>query len=136
MLAYQKDDPIALTDKFADGRAVADYSDINYKTGTVRAVLARTEHQRWNAYMISNGYVPANCEEIRTLSREQMFRARKHANLTTFEGLVKYRKMMVTPTCTESQADVIRYDYQLMDDALWLLEKSGYKIIKRRTGGK
>lgn len=135
LAAYQKGDPIVYTDKQADGRAVADYSDINFKYDTVRAVLARTEHQRWNAYMISNGYVPANRKEILTLSRAQMFRARKHANLTTFEGLVEYRKMMAGPTCTEAQADVIRYDYQLMDDALWLLEKSGYKIVKRNVGG-
>lgn len=128
---YQKDDAIPYSDVEVDGRKTVDYSSIDYKQKTVRAVLARTEHQRWNAYMFSNGYVPATKEEILTLSRERMFRLRKHANLTTFEGLIEYRKMMVTSTCTESQADVIRYDYQLMDDAQWLLQKSGYKIIKK-----
>ena len=32
----------------------------------------------------------------------------------------------------EEQADVIKYDYQLMDDAYWLLSKTGYKIIEKQ----
>ena len=33
---------------------------------------------------------------------------------------------------SEHAADVIRYDYQLLDDAYWLLTKSGYKIVRRK----
>ncbi|MBO7222013.1 MAG: hypothetical protein J6V37_03075 [Clostridia bacterium] len=31
----------------------------------------------------------------------------------------------------ETRKDVIKYDYQLLDDAHWLLTETGHKIIKR-----
>ena len=33
---------------------------------------------------------------------------------------------------TQESADVIRYDFQLMDDAVWLLESCGYKIVEKK----
>ena len=33
--------------------------------------------------------------------------------------------------CPEVDKDVIKYDYQLLDDAYWLLSACGYKIIKK-----
>ena len=49
----------------------------------------------------------------------------------TFEGLVEYRKIVAARDKTdEIKKDVIKYDYQLLDDAYWLLETNGYKIVK------
>ena len=56
---------------------------------------------------------------------------RLDGNLTTFEGLVKFRKLVAERDHTdELEKDVIKYDYQLMDDAYWLLKNCGYKIVK------
>jgi hypothetical protein len=55
---------------------------------------------------------------------------RLHGNLTTFEGLVEYRRMIAARDgVSEESADVIKYDYQLMDDAYWLLSQNGYSIV-------
>ena len=32
---------------------------------------------------------------------------------------------------SEEEKDVIKYDYQLMDDAWWLLNKGGYIIVEK-----
>lgn len=32
---------------------------------------------------------------------------------------------------SESDYDVIKYDYQLMDYAYWILTENGYKIVER-----
>lgn len=60
--------------------------------------------------------------------------------LTTFEGLVEFRQLVVARDCHskkeedikefEEKKDVIKYDYQLLDDAYWLLNANGYKIIR------
>jgi len=34
-----------------------------------------------------------------------------------------------------TEKDVIRYDYQIMDDAYWLCEKAGYKIVIKSKSG-
>ena len=65
---------------------------------------------------------------------------RRHGNLTTFDGLMEFRKMIAerdkkaggTLAEAEERADVIKYDYQLLDDAYWLLSKTNQKIIKRK----
>ena len=31
----------------------------------------------------------------------------------------------------ELRMDVIKYDYQLLDDAYWILNKNGYKIVEK-----
>ena len=31
----------------------------------------------------------------------------------------------------EKKVDVIKYDYQIMDDAWWLLNENGYEMVKR-----
>ena len=31
----------------------------------------------------------------------------------------------------KESADVIRYDYQIMDESLWLLAANGYKVVKK-----
>ena len=57
---------------------------------------------------------------------------RRHGNLTTFEGLEEFRRMVAERDGrSEEEKDVIKYDYQLMDDAWWLLNKGGYIIVEK-----
>ena len=100
--------------------------------------MAILEHFRWNAYMISKGIVPATKKVILEeknangkFSNGNNYVYRYHGNITTFDGLVEYRKMIAKrDNCSEERTDVINYDYQIMDDAWWLLKKMGYGIVK------
>jgi len=107
-----------------------------------RKNLAVLEHYRWNSFMISQGMIPASKKEIlnepaerkgkTVFSNGKNYRLRRHGNLTTFDGLVEFRQMLAErDKGNEADYDVIKYDYQLLDDAYWLLTKNGYKIVKR-----
>lgn len=117
----------------ADGVTI-DYGDCEFRTDTIRARYAMQEHQRWNAYMICNGYIPATKEEAVTADKTELMRRRKHGNLTTFAGLIDYRNYAAERRGTDpATEDVIKYDYQLMDYAADLLGSCGYKIVRRAT---
>ncbi len=125
-----------LTDALADGKKIIDYPlDFPPYGKSLRTAMAIHEHYRWNSYMISKGTIPASKREILADRKNngKSYRLRRHGNLTTFEGLVEFRKMIAERDgLDEHKTDVIRYDYQLLDDAYWLLTKSGSKIIKRK----
>ncbi|MBR5438910.1 MAG: hypothetical protein IKV61_01665 [Clostridia bacterium] len=104
--------------------------------------LAVLEHLRWNSFMISKGVIPATKEQI--LSEQKIvdgiakftsgknYGLRRHGNLTTFEGLIDFRKMVAErDKVDEIDKDVIKYDYQILDDAYWLLTSSGKKIVRK-----
>ena len=106
-----------------------------------RKNLAVLEHYRWNSFMISQGMVPASKKQILNEMIERNgklrhtngknYRLRRHGNLTTFDGLVEFRKIVSERDGgNEVDYDVIKYDYQLLDDAYWLLKSCGYKIIE------
>ncbi len=108
-----------------------------------RCTMAIQEHYRWNSYMISKGFIPATREQI---LREQVtadgktkytngknYALRRHGNLTTMAGLVEFRNMLVQRDgLAPIEADVIKYDYQILDDAYWLLTESGCKIVEKQ----
>lgn len=139
---YAGDD---LPDTQSYGLEVEDKKVIRYTLNfpeSKRRNLAVLEHFRWNSFMISKGMVPANKEQILNEMEERNgklrhsngknYRLRRHGNLTTFEGLVTFREMVSErDNGNEADYDVIKYDYQLLDDAYWLLTKNGYKIVKR-----
>ena len=92
--------------------------------------------------MISRGIVPSSRDQILNEkivvkgklknSNGKNYAVRRHGNLTTFDGLVEFRQMISSRDgSSELENDVIKYDYQLLDDAYWLLSKNGYKIIKK-----
>lgn len=91
--------------------------------------------------MISKGMIPSTKEQILNEKRPngkftngKNYNCRRHGNLTTFEGLVEFRQMVAQRDgADEASKDVIKYDYQIMDDAYWLLDKNGYEIIKREN---
>lgn len=81
--------------------------------------------------MIASGLIPCSKRELLTLSKGDLLEKRKHGNLTTMEGLVEYREFVADAKGkSEEETDVIRYDYQLMDDVDRLLPACGYTLIK------
>ena len=109
---------------------------------SLRRNLAELEHLRWNSFAISKGIVPADKHTILTETTEadgavkytngRNYSVRRHGNLTTFDGLTEFRRMVAERDGKdEASCDVIKYDYQILDDAYWLLNKNGYKIVKK-----
>ncbi|MCH5153073.1 MAG: hypothetical protein J1F68_03865 [Clostridiales bacterium] len=109
---------------------------------SLRKNLAILEHYRWNSFMISKGMIPATIAQIvgettvvdgeQKYTNGKSYQLRRHGNLTTFDGLVEFRKLVSKrDNASELDKDVIKYDYQLMDDAYWLLTHNGYKIVPR-----
>ncbi len=126
---------------FADGKPVVHYG-LDFPPSR-RRTMAQHEHQRWNSFMISRGFVPATKEEIlvgeenkggiRVKTNGKSHDLRRHGNLTTFDGLIDFRRMIAERDgVPEERCDVIKYDYQLLDDAYALLVPLGYKIIRRK----
>ncbi len=103
-----------------------------------RKIMAIHEHLRWNSFIISRGLIPASLEQIKTeqkggnYTNGKDYAVRRHGNLTNFDGLVTFRQIVAQRDgCREEDADVIKYDYQTLDHAHWLLTRQGYKIVKR-----
>lgn len=112
-------------------KKVVDYGDCDFVTGSVRNNYAQQEHMRWNAYQISCGIIPASVEEMQRFTSEDLLKVRKHRNITTYNGLLQYKRIMAKANkSSEKQEDVIKYDYQIMDDLCWLLKDNGYRIVK------
>jgi len=124
----------------ANGKPIVHYALVF--ADSRRRNMAIHEHQRWNSFMISKGMIPASRAQIMSetaldkngkeyYTNGKNYAVRRHGNLTTFEGLVEFRRIVAARDgCPEETADVIKYDYQLLDDAYWLLQSNGYKIVK------
>ena len=133
----------------AYGKPIVRY-DLDFKSSR-RKNMAIHEHLRWNSYMISKGTIPATksqiLEETTVVDGKvrytdgKNYAVRRHGNLTTYDGLVEFRQMTARRDLVdgedlatlEEKKDVIRYDYQLLDDAYWLLTETGQKIIKTKV---
>lgn len=132
---YADDDLPQFSDMSVMGKPVVKYS-LQYKAST-RQTMAIHEHLRWNAYMISCGIIPADRQQILyekqgySFTNGKNYKLRRHGNLTTMDGLVEFRKMVARGNLSEEETDVIRYDYQLMDDLYWLVGQIGYKIVRK-----
>ncbi|MCD8373035.1 MAG: hypothetical protein LUD27_07040 [Clostridia bacterium] len=140
MEKYEFGDPIKYDYiRHGNGRREIIYRNADFEKNSVRKYCAVLEHQRWNANYISWGFVPATIKEIEeSPSNGKDFAIRRHGCLTTFEGLKEFCK--ITAKKKEGApyeealeaADVIRYDYQIMDDAVWLLNSCGYEITEKK----
>lgn len=129
---YQDGCPIRYTDDALDGRRFVAYQNADFDVDCLRRTFAMMEHLRWNACMLAGGLVPATVREICSPTKGKDLVRRKHGNLTTFEGLKQYARLVAKAQGkTEEQTDVIRYDYRLMDNCAWLLKECGYKIVKK-----
>ena len=115
---------------------------INYGLGFAdsrRRNMAILEHYRWNSYHISKGFVPATREQILgekengRFTNGKNYTFRRHGNLTTFDGLVEFRRLVAERDgVSEVKKDVIKYDYQILDDLHYFLTQGGYKIIVKK----
>lgn len=125
---YQEGDPIVYNKKYHD---IVEYP-VDFIENTKRNNLAKQEHQRWNAYMITCGSIPSSKTQVKEEGRAKNEKQRRHANIATYDGLIEYRKFMAElENKSEKDTDIIKYDYQLMDDVVWILGKNGYKIVKK-----
>ncbi|MBO5879424.1 MAG: hypothetical protein J6Q68_02585, partial [Clostridia bacterium] len=132
MKKYMSQNEIDYNGKEINGKKIVSYEGTDFHIPeTPRTNLAIAEHARWNAYHICNGFVPASKEEFEKESKESLMLRRKHVNVATMKGLSEYAQFrMENEKITTNDADVLRYDYQLMDDAVWMLHRAGYMIIK------
>lgn len=96
-----------------------------------RNALAYMEHLRWNAFMISEGYVPMKKSDIKICTDNKKISLYKndvslriHACITSYEGLEEYfdfmaKKIVSSSNKTYKEAfDMVenkKYDYMLMD---------------------
>lgn len=136
---YARDDMpiVGGYDVTANGKPIITYT-LDFKH-SMRENMAIHEHQRWNSFMISNGMIPSSIDQIVNEKKKngkptngKNYAVRRHGNLTTFEGLIEFRKLLAErENKGEAEFDVIKYDYQLLDDAYWLLNECGYKIIRK-----
>ncbi len=143
-LKHYAGDDLPIFDRYAlkaKGKKVA-YYDLMFAEGR-RKNMAIHEHQRWNSFMISKGIIPATKELILTeqywengklkYSNGKNYVMRRHGNITTFDGLVHFRKMVAERDGkSELETDVIKYDYQILDDAYWILGQNGMKIVYKK----
>lgn len=121
---YEKDNKIIYNE---NNKVV--YSVHNIEN-TTRYNLAYLEHLRWNAYMISRGMIPSPISLIKKGITKD-FNQRIHSNITTMEGLYMYREILSKAlNIPLIDADVIKYDYQVMDDVIRILYSNSLKIIK------
>ncbi len=131
--AYEAGDARTPSGLRVEGKEVWSYSNAEQQRDSLRRTYTVQEHLRWCASMITCGVVPASRAEIASPSGGKALERRIHGNLTTMEGLVEYRRIMAKVRGTsEEETDVIRYDYQLMDDAVWLLHACGYRVVRKK----
>ena len=81
--------------------------------------------------MMCHSFIPQRKSDT-TDKKTKDYNNKLHSNLCSFEGLFDFRRYLSKISdCTEENADVIKYDYQLMDDAWWFLNSEGYKVYRR-----
>ncbi len=106
------------------------YDRTIYTDAGVRTYLARQEHQRWNTYYISAGYVPLPKKEIFAKGGKDQKRMR-HGCLTTFDALEDLRRETNGAGDDFYRNEKRKYDYKILDIADLILEDLEYKIIKK-----
>ena len=127
----------------SDGISSDIYDSLYTNNEAVRKNLTESEHQRWNAFMICNGYIPSTKEQILRYNpknpeqnrkkKEEEHKERRHANLTTFEGLDLFKEMLAEEFNAENPDvyDVAKYDSYLMDNCYKVVERLG-KGLRRK----
>lgn len=114
-----------------DGSGVIVYDNATCARKSIRTALAEREHLRWNAYMFASGVGPASKEEHREVPKNILLGVGKHVNVTTWKGLEDFRKDEAAAKGTDEEStDVQRYDFQLADEAAFILENNGFRIVR------
>lgn len=116
----------------------------SYMCRSKRNALLAQEHYRWNAYHLTNEYLPMEKCEITPTISEGHIRftvknplSRKHACLTTFKGLTALSSYLAKKATeidgkphTDSEFDYIVYDEIPLASAPEALKKLDYSVIK------
>jgi hypothetical protein len=101
-----------------------------YANREIQDNIARLEHQRWNVYYLVSGWLPLPKAEI-TAESHKNHRKRKHACITTFEGLEELARIRGDLASKDfSDFDTRLYDYDLMNNLLGNIRNTKYKIKK------
>ncbi len=129
---YSKGDPALGMDE--ESGLIYSYKTVegmeDFTKDITRKNLSVQEHYRWNAYMIMNGFVPGTIQQIRK-GQDRDYSKRFHTNLTTMEGLFKYRELKSRfHRISEEDADTINRDYQQMDGVWAYLNRIGYDVVR------
>ena len=133
MEIYRQGDAIVYGDDKINGKPVIVYRNADFERNSLRVAFARQEHARWNAYMISRGFLPSSLADIASDTKGRDMAGRRHGNITTFDGLKTFRRIVAEHFGkSEESTDVIRYDFQIMDDAEWFVRRAGCKIVRRQ----
>lgn len=157
--AYEKNNMIEyVKDLIYKGKGVINYPLLINKKFEInpRNVLAFLEHNRWNAYMIASGVTPSSIEDILISVNEKGentngkdIRNYKHGHLTNYDGLSKFVYLLVNREIDNNKGkahlnkeallkkyDILKYDYQLMDDADYFLSDDealfNYVIVHKK----
>lgn len=100
----------------------------------VRKNLMFMEHMRWNAFMICNGYVPSTRDQILDGSKGKCHEERRHGNLTTYDGLDEFAKILYDKFGGKLEdLDVKKYDAMFMDWCTELSQLAGLSINNRES---
>jgi hypothetical protein len=101
--------------------------------------LARLEHQRWNAIHLANGWTQLPLSDV-SMTFRQDEKSKRHACITTYEGLTAVRQKQAEEALQNGSkqtldeglidADILCYDFDVMDMLPGLLENSRYRITK------
>ena len=136
----------------SDGISSDIYDSLYMNNEMARKNLTEAEHQRWNAFMICNGYVPSTKAQIRKYDprndvqkeekKKEEHKERHHGNITSIDGLVLFKKELADAfraedkkkgkTIDPDEFDVIKYDVCLMDNCYDVIGKMG-KGLKLKT---
>ncbi|GHU94659.1 hypothetical protein FACS189479_07650 [Spirochaetia bacterium] len=107
---------------------------------TIRNNLARLEHQRWNTFHLVKGWTPLPKNMVSAESRQNK-RTKKHACITTFEGLKELAILEAELKCKADpgldfdivlkESDTMHYDCDQMDCLIGNIIDTNYRIVKK-----
>jgi hypothetical protein len=134
---YNLYDPSGLRDLWKKVDSISEFE--RYLNNNDRNMIASREHERWNMFMIIEGFVPMekskfidrlkqNIEKpTRDLVRNQ------HICITSYKGLFELAQILSQynqDNQTNYNIDYIYYDFKMMDSIDKIIENSQYKIVK------
>lgn len=108
------------------------------KNSIIRNNLMFTEHMRWTAFMICNGYVPSTREQIRKKDepgkKGKCHEERRHGNITTYDGLDEFARIVSEVFNNKPEDnDVKQFDAMIMENCPTILGMMGLGIKKKLT---